>query len=45
MFVAFAGQYEKDGYKYFYEPDGEEIAEACEANGWEFLKDGTFYAA
>lgn len=45
MFVALAGQYEKDGYKYFYEPDGEEIAEACEANGWEFLEDGTFYAA
>jgi len=45
MFVMLAGRYEKYGYKYFYEPDEEEITEACEANGWEFLEDGTFYAA
>lgn len=45
MFVMLAGRYEKYGYQYFYEPDEEEITEACEANGWEFLEDGTFYAA
>lgn len=45
MFVMLSGQYEKYGYKYFYEADEEEITEVCEANGWEFLEDGTFYAA
>lgn len=45
MFVMLAKQYEEYGYKYFYEADEEEITETCEANGWEFLEDGTFYAA
>lgn len=37
-------QFEKDGYKFFYEPDIEEIKETCEANDWWFAKDGKFYA-
>ena len=45
IFVMLAKQYEEYGYKYFYEVDEEEITETCEANGWEFLEDGTFYAA
>lgn len=45
MFVTLSGQYEEYGYKYFYEPNEEEIEEICDANGWEFLEDGTFYAA
>lgn len=45
MFIMLSKQYEEYGYNYFYEPDEEEIAETCEANGWEFLEDGTFYAA
>lgn len=44
MFVMLAKQYEKYGYKYFYEPDEEDIMKTCESNGWEFLEDGTFYA-
>lgn len=36
---------EETGYKYLYEPDEEEIEESCEVNEWEFLEDGTFYAA
>lgn len=45
MFVMLAGQYEKYGYSYFYEVDEEEMAETCEAYGWEFLEDGTVYVA
>lgn len=45
MFVMLSRQYEEYGYKYFYEADEEEITETCEANGWEFLEDGTFYVA
>ena len=37
--------YEKGGYKYFYEVDEEELAEICEANGWEFYESGEFFAA
>lgn len=37
--------WEEVGYKYFYEPDEEEIEETCEMNEWEFLEDGTYYAA
>lgn len=37
--------WEEAGYKYLYEPDEEEIEETCEGNEWEFLEDGTFYAA
>ena len=35
---------EKAGYKYFYEPDEDEIIEACAANGWYFTIDGDFAA-
>lgn len=45
MFVMLSKTYEKYGYKYFYEADAEEVAEVCKANEWEFLEDGTFYAA
>lgn len=45
MFVMLAKTYEKYGYEYFYEADEEEVMEVCEANGWEFLEDGTFFAA
>lgn len=45
VFTMLSNTYEKYGYKYFYEPDEEEVIEVCEANGWEFLEDGTFYAA
>ena len=44
IFVMLAKQYEEYGYKYFYEADEEEIIETCEANGWEFFEDGTFFA-
>ena len=37
--------YEKYGYDFFYNVDDEVIEETCEANEWEFLEDGTFYAA
>lgn len=45
MFVMLSKQYEEYGYKYFYEVDEEDVTETCESNGWEFLEDGTFYAA
>lgn len=45
IFSMLARKYEDDGYKYFYEADEEEVTENCEANGWEFLEDGTFYIA
>lgn len=35
--------YEKWGYEYFYEIDEETMEEICEANGYEFLKDGTVF--
>lgn len=35
--------FKEEGYKYFYEPDKDEIKYTCEANGWFFLEDGTFY--
>ena len=36
-------EWEKAGYKYFYDAEESEIAECCEANNYEFLEDGTFY--
>lgn len=33
-------QFEKDGYKYFYEVSDEELADYCEANEYEFDIDG-----
>lgn len=35
-------QYEKDGYKYLYECDDDEVQECCEANDWYFTADGDF---
>ena len=37
--------YEKYGYEFFYEVDDETMEEACEANEWKFLEDGTFFVA
>lgn len=37
--------WEETGYKYLYEPDEEEVEESCNINEWEFLEDGTYYAA
>jgi hypothetical protein len=34
--------FEKYGYQYFYEPDENEIADACVANDWYFDIDGNF---
>ena len=36
-------QFKEDGYKFFYEPNMEEIIGSCEANDWWFTKDGKFY--
>lgn len=35
--------YEKWGYEYFYEIAEEDLEELCEANGYEFLEDGTIF--
>ena len=35
-------EYEEMGYEYLYEADDEEVAEHCEANGYEFYEDGRF---
>ena len=42
-FQNLCGEYEEAGYKYFYEPDEEEIMETCAANEWKFTEDGEFY--
>ena len=44
MFENLSGTYEKYGYDYFYNADDEVVNEECEANGWRFLEDGTFFA-
>lgn len=36
-------EFEDNGYKYFYEISDEELEEACDANCWEFLEDGSIY--
>lgn len=38
-------EFEKDGYKYFYEVSDEDLREACEANEWTFTAEGKFFAA
>lgn len=43
MFETLSARYEKIGYDYLYEVDEEEVKDMCEANEWEFLKDGTLY--
>ena len=42
-FAGLCKQYEEWGYDFFYPEDDTEFAEDCEANGWEFFEDGTFY--
>lgn len=37
--------YEEEGYKYFYEPDEEEIIEVCNINEWYFDINGNFVEA
>ena len=44
MFENLSATYEKYGYDYFYNADDEVVNEVCEANGWRFLEDGTFFA-
>jgi hypothetical protein len=44
MFENLSATYEKYGYDYFYNADDEVVNEACEANKWRFLEDGTFFA-
>ena len=44
MFENLSNTYEKYGYDYFYNADDEVVNETCEANGWRFLEDGTFFA-
>lgn len=36
-------EFEDNGYKYFYEISDEDLEEACDANCWEFLEDGSTY--
>lgn len=43
MFENLSATYEKYGYDYFYNADDEVVNDACEANGWRFLEDGTFF--
>ena len=44
MFENLSATYEKYGYDYFYNADDEVVNEECEASGWRFLEDGTFFA-
>lgn len=44
MFENLSATYEKYGYDYFYNADDEVVNETCEANGWRFLENGTFFA-
>ena len=44
VFENLSDKYEKYGYDYFYNADDEVVNETCEANGWRFLEDGTFFA-
>lgn len=43
IFAKLCRSYEKWGYEYFYEVSEEDLEEACEANDWEFLEDGTVF--
>lgn len=42
-FENLCGHWEMSGYEYLYEPDEEEIIEACEANEWKFTEEGRFF--
>ena len=43
IFVELCRSYEKQGYEFFYEISNEDLEEACDCNGWEFLEDGTIF--
>ncbi len=43
IFNKLCRSYEKWGYEFFYEIPEEELEEMCEANGYEFLEDGTVF--
>lgn len=43
IFTELCNSYEKQGYEYFYEISEEDLDEMCEANGYEFLEDGTTF--
>ena len=43
IFGTLCRSYEKWGYEFFYEIDDADLEEMCEANGYEFLEDGTVY--
>lgn len=43
IFNTLCKSYEKQGYEYFYEINEEDLEECCEANGYEFLEDGTIF--
>lgn len=43
IFAELCRTYEKWGYDYFYEISEEDLEEACEANEWEFLEDGSIF--
>ena len=43
IFKTLCNSYEKWGYEYFYEIDDVTMDELCEANGYEFLEDGTVF--
>ena len=43
IFNTLCKHYEDWGYNYFYEVSDEDLEEACEANEWEFLEDGTIF--
>lgn len=43
IFETLCGSYEEQGYEYFYEISEEDLEEMCEANGYEFLENGTVF--
>lgn len=43
VFTKLCSQYEEWGYDYFYEITDEDMKETCDANGYEFTEDGSFY--
>ena len=42
-FEELCGEFEREGYEYFYNPSDEEISETCNANDWTFTADGNFF--
>lgn len=43
VFKTLCKTYENQGYRYFYEISEEDLEELCDANGYEFLVDGTVF--